>query len=154
MSDMVEEKHKQPSREQLRAHRQVFWEAWQRAKEGLPLDAMQVRIARVIEMHPHYHHFFEDKESFLDSDFKADDGTNPYLHLSPHLALEEQIATRQPTEVGSALEHMMTLKGISRHDALHIILEILAESVYFAQREGKEPDVLQYLTRLRELMKK
>ncbi|HKI60479.1 MAG TPA: DUF1841 family protein [Mariprofundaceae bacterium] len=154
MSDMVEEKREQPNREQLRAHRQVFWDAWQRAKDNLPLDAMQVRIARVIEMHPHYHHFFEDMESFLERDFQADDGTNPYLHLSLHLALEEQIATRQPAEVGSALEHMMTMKGINRHDALHIILEILAESVYFTQREGKDPDVLQYLTRLRELMQK
>lgn len=154
MSNMVEEKREQPDRKQLRAHRQVFWDAWQRAKDHLPLDAMQVRIARVIEMHPHYHHFFEDMETFLERDFQADDGTNPYLHLSLHLALEEQIATRQPPEVGSALEHLIVTKGIDRHEALHIVLEILAESVYFAQREGKEPDVLQYLTRVRELMKK
>ncbi len=154
MSNMAEERQNQPSREQLRAHRQVFWDAWQRAKNNLPLDAMQVRIARVIEMHPHYHHLFEDMESFLERDFQADDGTNPYLHLSLHLALEEQIATRQPPEVGSALEHMMTTKGIDRHEALHLILEILAESVYVAQREGKEPDVMRYLTRVRELTQK
>ena len=154
MGNMVEEKREQPSLEQLRAHRQVFWDAWQRAKDRLPLDAMQVRIARVIEMHPHYHHFFEDMESFLDRDFQAGDGTNPYLHLSLHLALEEQIATRQPPEVGSAVEHLMASKGIDRHEALHLVLEILAESVYVAQREGKEPDVLQYLTRVQELMKK
>ena len=153
MSDMTEEQEREPGREQLRAHRQVFWDAWQRAKDNLPLDAMQVRIARVIEMHPEFHHYFDDMERFLERDFHVDDGMNPYLHLSLHLALEEQIATRQPPEVGSALEHLMTAKGIGRHDALHFILEILAESVYFAQREGKEPDVLLYLTRIRELMK-
>ena len=64
------------------------------------------------------------------------------------------VATRQPPEVGTALEHMMHTKGISRHDALHNILEILAESVYFAQREGRDPDVLQYLTRVKELIQK
>jgi hypothetical protein len=153
MSDMTEEQEREPGREQLRAHRQVFWDAWQRAKDNLPLDAMQVRIARVIEMHPEFHHYFDDMERFLERDFHVDDGMNPYLHLSLHLALEEQIATRQPPEVGSALEYLMTTKGIGRHDALHFILEILAESVYFAQREGKEPDVLLYLTRIRELMK-
>ncbi len=153
MNDPTDRQENQPSREQLRAHRRIFWDAWQRAKEGLPLDAMQVRIARVIEMHPEYHHLFDDMESFLERDFHVDDGMNPYLHLSLHLALEEQIATRQPPEVGNALEHMMRTKGIDRHKALHNILEILAESVYFAQREGKEPDVLQYLTRLRELMR-
>jgi hypothetical protein len=93
-------------------------------------------------------------EDFLDRDFHVDDGMNPYLHLSLHLALEEQVATRQPPEVGSALEHMMTTKGIDRHEALHIILEILAESVYYAQRDGKDPDVILYLTRVRELMQK
>jgi len=153
MNDMVEKEENQPNREQLRAHRQVFWDAWQRATDNLPLDAMQVRIARVIEMHPEFHHYFDDMERFLERDFHVDDGMNPYLHLSLHLALEEQVATRQPPEVGSALEYLMTTKGINRHDALHLILEILAEAVYFAQREGKEPDVLLYLTRIRELMK-
>ncbi|MDX8403766.1 MAG: DUF1841 family protein [Mariprofundaceae bacterium] len=150
----AEQRRAEPSREQLRAHRQIFWDAWQRAKEGLPLDAMQVRIVRVIEMHPEHHHFFDDLEDFLERDFQVDDGMNPYLHLSLHLALEEQVATRQPLEVGTALEHMMTTKGIDRHDALHHILEILAESVYLSQREGRDPDVLQYLTRVKELIQK
>lgn len=146
------QQNNQPSREQLRAHRRVFWDAWQRAREGLPLDAMQVRIARVIEMHPEYHHLFDDMDAFLDRDFHVDDGMNPYLHLSLHLALEEQIATRQPPEVGSALEQLMQSKGLDRHQAMHRILEILAESVYVAQRQGRDPDVLNYLSRLRELM--
>ncbi|MDT8375928.1 MAG: DUF1841 family protein [Mariprofundaceae bacterium] len=148
------EKRSQPDREQLRAHRQIFWDAWQRAKEGMPLDAMQVRIARVIEMHPEHHHFFDDMESFLDRDFHVDDGMNPYLHLSLHLALEEQIATRQPPEVAQALEHLMMTKGIDRHAALHHILEILAETVYFSQRQGRDPDVMLYLARVKELMQK
>lgn len=143
----------QPSREQLRAHRQVFWDAWDRAQENLPLDALQVRIVRVIEMHPEYHPLFDDKESFLERDIQADDGTNPYLHLSLHLALEEQIATRQPAEAGNAVEFLMRHKGVSRHEALHRLLEILAEVVYVAQREGREPDVQHYLQRLKELMR-
>jgi len=146
------EHREQPDRAQLRAHRQVFWDAWHRACEGLPLDAMQVRIARVIEMHPDYHPLFDDMEAFLDRDSHADDGTNPYLHLSLHLALEEQIATRQPAEVGEALEHLMRTQGIDRHEALHRLLEILAESVYFAQREGREPDIFQYLHKVKALM--
>jgi hypothetical protein len=144
----------EPSREQLHAHRRIFWDAWQRAKDGMPLDAMQVRIARVIEMHPEHHHFFDDMESFLDRDFHVDDGMNPYLHLSLHLALEEQVATRQPPEVAQALEHLMSIKGIDRHAALHHILEILAETVYFSQRQGRDPDVMLYLARVKELMQK
>jgi len=144
--------NKTPDREQLRAHRQIFWDAWQKAQADLPLDALQVRIARVIGLHPEYHHFFNDLEDFLDRDFEVDNGMNPYLHLSLHLALEEQVAIRQPPEVAASLEFLMQRKGMDRHDALHAILEVLAETVYFAQRRGGEPDVLAYANGLRELM--
>jgi len=144
--------HYTPSRETLRAHRQIFWDAWQKAQADLPINALEVRIARVIKMHPEYHHFFNDLEDFLDRDFQMDDGMNPYLHLSLHLALEEQAATKQPPEMAKALMHMVGVKKIDRHDALHKILEILAETVHQAQRVGNEPDVLAYATRLKELM--
>jgi len=141
-----------PSREQLRAHRQVFWDAWQKAQADLPLNALEVRIARVIEMHPEYHGYFDDIERFLERDFQVDDGMNPYLHLSLHLALEEQVATGHPPEAGRLLEHLIVRKGMDRHDALHALLEVLAETVYLAQRQGGEPDVQAYAFRLRELI--
>jgi len=149
---LTEQQSSGPDREQLRAHRQVFWDAWQKAQADLPLDALQVRIARVIKLHPEYHHFFNDLEDFLERDFEVDNGMNPYLHLSLHLALEEQVAIRQPPEVASSLEFLMQRKGMDRHDALHSILEVLAETVYFAQRRGGEPDVLAYAEGLRKLM--
>jgi len=141
-----------PSREQLRAHRQIFWDAWQKAEANLPLNALEVRIARVIRMHPEYQPLFDDMERFLERDFQLDTGMNPYLHLSLHLALEEQLATHQPPQVSRALEGMMREKGMDRHDALHLLLEILAETVHAAQRAGRDPDVLLYLERVSRLI--
>ncbi len=143
--------HYTPSRETLRAHRQIFWDAWQKSQADLPLNALEVRIARVIQMHPEYHHFFDDLEDFLERDFQMDDGMNPYLHLSLHLALEEQAATKQPIEMAKALEYLVAVKKVDRHDAMHQILEILAETVHTSQRMGQEPDVLAYAARLKEL---
>ena len=140
-----------PSREQLRAHRQIFWDAWHKAQANVPLNALEVRIVRVIEMHPEYHHFFDDMDDFLERDFQLDDGMNPYLHLSLHVALEEQAAIRQPPEMARALDHMITMKKMERHDALHQCLEVLAETVYYAQRAGREPDVAAYALRMKEL---
>jgi hypothetical protein len=140
-----------PDREQLRAHRQIFWDAWQKACADLPLNAMEVRIVRVIKMHPEYHHFFNNMESFLERDFQVDDGMNPYLHLSLHLAMEEQAATRHPPEMARALDHMVSIKQMDRHEALHKILEILAESVYLAQQRGMSPDALSYAAQLKGL---
>ncbi len=142
----------QPNREQLRAHRQIFWDAWQKAQADLPLNALEVRIARVIEMHPEYHHFFNDMETFLERDFQVDDGMNPYLHLSLHLAIEEQLATKHPPEAARLMEHYIINLKKERHDALHVILEVLAETVYNAQRAGREPDPVAYAGQLRVML--
>ncbi len=142
-----------PSREALRRHREVWWSAWEKMQRDAPLTALEVRIARVIAMHPEYHHLFDDKERFLDRDFAVEDGLNPYLHMSLHLALEEQIATRQPPEAADALFALMQ-RGLDRHAALHVLLEILGEVVHFAQRAGREPDVALYRARLKELLRR
>jgi len=149
----VENTNKAASRQQLRAHRQVFWDAWHKAQADLPLNALEVRIARVIQMHPEYHCFFDDMDDFLERDFHVDDGMNPYLHLSLHLALEEQAATKHPPEMARALHHLIAVDALERHDALHKILEILAETVYQSQRMGGEPDVLAYAEQLKGLVK-
>ena len=142
----------QPNREQLRAHRQIFWDAWQKAQADLPLNALEVRITRVITMHPEYHHLFNDMDTFLDKDVQIDDGVNPYLHLSLHLALEEQLATKQPPEVAKVMEHYMLNLKRERHDTLHVLLEILAEIMHQAQRYGQEPDAMAYTNKLRTLL--
>ena len=147
---MSEKSH--PSRNTLRAHRQVFWDAWQKAQADLPLDAMEVRIARVIQMHPEYHHLFHDMEAFLDRDFHIDDGMNPYLHLSLHLAIEEQLATKQPIEAAQIMEREVVERKHDRHDAIHLILEVLAETIYEAQRRGQDIDPLAYAAKLKVLL--
>lgn len=140
------------SEEQLRAHRQVLWDAWSRARAGLPLNELERRIASCIELHPEYQPLFSDAETFLSRAFTLDDAMNPYLHLSLHLAMEEQIASAQPPEAGLAVAHLMKTRGMHRHDALHVLMETLAESVYHASRAGTEPDVAAYRIALRKLM--
>jgi hypothetical protein len=146
------EQTSQPNRNTLRAHRQIFWDAWQKAQADLPLNAMEVRIARVIKMHPEHHHFFNDMDDFLERDFQVDDGMNPYLHLSLHLAIEEQLATKQPMEAAKLMEVQMIEKKKDRHEALHMILEVLAETVYESQREGREIDPLAYAQKIKVLL--
>jgi len=149
---MSQTESSQPSREQLRAHRQVFWDAWQKAQADLPINALEVRIARVIEMHPEYHHFFQDMDDFLDRDFHVNDGMNPYLHLSLHLAIEEQLATKHPPEASKVMEYYMLELKKERHDVIHMILETLAETIYQGQQIGKEPDPIAYASELRVLL--
>ena len=141
-----------PSREALRAHRQIFWDAWHKAQADLPINALEVRIARVIEMHPEHHHFLDDMEDFLERDFQVDYGINTFMHVFLPLAVKQQFSTTQPKVASNLMVHLLTVKKMDRHDALHKLLEILAETVYFAQRAGREPDVEAYARRMKELV--
>ncbi len=142
-----------PQRERLRAHRKVFWDAWMRARRGLPLDALQTRIAQVIGEHPEYHHLFADEEAFLDQD--ADfNGCNPWLHLSLHLAIEEQLALAQPPALRQWLQYAQNRRGMDRHAAIHAAMEVLGEVMADAQRRGGEPDVSDYARRIEALTRR
>jgi len=46
---------------------------------------------------------------------------------------------------------MVSVKKIERHDALHKILEVLAEVVHQSQRLGQEPNHQVYASQLKEL---
>jgi hypothetical protein len=69
---------------------------------------------------------------------------NPFLHLSLHLALEEQLSIDQPPGLRAECERLAGKLG-SRHDALHEILDCLGETVWRAQRDGAPPDAAAYL---------
>ncbi|MDX8377751.1 MAG: DUF1841 family protein [Mariprofundales bacterium] len=140
-------------------YRQIFWEAWQRSLADLPLNALQQRIVLIIELHPEYHSLFIKRDSFLNADYQDNTGLNPQLHLSLHLAIEEQLATKQPPEAGEAMKHLRK-QGKNRHDALHVLLELLAETVFNMQSNrnnqvtnigANEMEMAAYRIRLQQL---
>lgn len=134
-----------PSRDQAR---QFFIESWrkQRAREVLtPLEHM---AADVVHMHGEYQRLLEDPDS-LGKDFAPEDGQiNPFLHLSLHLAIEEQLSIDQPPGLRDAFEAAQRRHG-NRHDALHDVLECLGEALWQAQRAGAPPDGAAYVACVR-----
>jgi hypothetical protein len=130
--------------------RRRYAEAWRRRRAGLPLEALDVAIADVIELHPEYHAMIEAPAT-LQQDFTVEKGqVNPFLHLGLHLGLREQLATRRPA--GIELVHARLARQLgSLHDAEHRMIEVLAETLWEAQRAGRAPDEQRYLERLRQL---
>jgi hypothetical protein len=106
----------------------------QRAQEILtPLEAM---ASDWIRHHPEYHDVLADVESALQRDYSVDSGhTNPFLHLSMHLSIDEQISIDQPPGIRAAAT-ALTLKLDSAHEAQHEIMECLGEMIWNAQRSG------------------
>ena len=130
--------------------RKIFFDTWKLKNAGTPLDAMQTIIANIIELHPEYHRLLEN-ENTLDKDYLPDQGeTNPFLHMSMHIALHEQISTDRPTGIKTAYQALSHKHG-SAHDAEHDMMECLGEALWRAQRDNTVPDEQSYLKCLQKL---
>ena len=133
-----------PTREQVR---QFFTEAWRKhqAKGVLtPLESIAVDWA---VQHPEYHADLENPDA-LEAEYPVEQGrTNPFLHLSMHLAIAEQLSIDQPPGIRAAYQQLLATHD--EHQASHIIMESLGQVVWEAQRLGKPLDNDAYLDLIR-----
>lgn len=125
--------------------RSFFFNAWQKKQARLPLEALESLIVRIIEQHPEYHTLLSNKEQSLGADYSPDKGeTNPFLHMSMHIALLEQISTDRPQGIGK-IYHTLLRSSASSHDCEHRMMECLGEIMWQAQKNQSEPDEAAYI---------
>lgn len=130
--------------------RQMYVDAWRKRREKLPVEPVEAQIADVVQDHPEYHSALEQGEQVLDKDFQPEAGaTNPFLHMGLHLAIRDQVATDRPPGIKAAFASLLP-KQPSAHDAEHVLIDLLAEALWNAQRSGQPPDERAYLARVRE----
>jgi hypothetical protein len=129
--------------------RQMYVDAWRKAREGSVLSPLEAQIAEVIADHPEYHDVVTGDDP--DESYSPDDGrTNPFLHMGLHLALRDQIATDRPSGIRDLFQSIAA-RAPDRLDAEHRAIECLAETLWEAQSQNKAPDEQQYLERLKRL---
>lgn len=134
-----------PSRDQVR---QFFCDAWRKHVERLPLVGAEVAAADIAARHPEYHPLLANPEGALAKEWTPEGGQmNPFLHLSLHLAIHEQVSIDQPPGIRAAFESLRARMDL--HAAEHVILECLAETIWQAQRQGGAMDALAYLEKVR-----
>jgi len=129
----------QPTRDQAR---DAFFEAWRKYRTGEPLVGIEALALDIILLHPEYHAALADPERTRERDYV--DESNPFLHMSLHVALEEQLSIDQPPGIAQRFAALLR-RFQDRHEALHQALECLAETVWRAQRERAAPDAVAYL---------
>lgn len=133
-----------PSRDQVR---DFFFETWRKYRAGLPLAGLENIGLDVMLLHPEYHDLLSAAEKHKARDFT--DESNPFLHMSLHLALEEQLQIDQPPGVRAGVDALLARKG-DRHNALHEAIECLAEMMWQSQKDKTPPDAGFYLDCLRK----
>jgi hypothetical protein len=129
-----------PSRDEVR---EMFFAAWRSYRQAAPLTGIQGLALDVILQHPEYHAMLDAPERYRDKDYV--DETNPFLHMSLHLALEEQLSIDQPPGIRARWAALLA-RSSDRHQALHQALECLAETIWRSQRDGSPPDAAAYLS--------
>ena len=135
-----------PSRDEAR---RFVIGAWTKFRAGEPLSDIERLVASLVAMHPEYQPLIEEGERHLEREWTPDGGAaNPFLHLSLHLAVAEQLAIDQPPGIRAEFERLREARG-DEHAALHAVLECLGETMWQAQRLGTGPDAEVYLGCLR-----
>ncbi len=130
--------------------RRFFCATHDKQRQSLPLTPMEALAAQWIAEHPEYHTELADVEAALAASYTVEDGrTNPFLHLSMHLTITEQIAIDQPRGIKQAFELLRARLG-SPHEAQHRVMECLGEMIWASQRSGLPPDGMAYLDCVRQ----
>jgi hypothetical protein len=134
-----------PSQEQVR---RFFCETWSKQVSGQPLTPLEAQAADWILQHPQYHADLADVDAAIAAQFTVEDGrSNPFLHLSMHLSITEQVSIDQPRGIKAAVERLAH-KRQSMHEAHHEVMEALGEMVWASQRSGQPFDGPAYIDRV------
>ncbi len=126
--------------------RKVFLSGWQNFRCQRPLTGAESLVVEALLAHPEYQALMEREEDALWADMEP----NPFLHMSLHIALNEQLATDRPSGVRAVYAQLREENG-DAHTAQHLMMEGLAETLWEAQRAGHMPDEQAYLQRLLRL---
>jgi hypothetical protein len=125
--------------------RRFFCEAWRKRREGMPLTPLETLAADWVDEHPEYHGELADVDAALAAVYDVESGrTNPFLHLSMHLSISEQVSIDQPRGIRQAVELLAARRG-SMHEAQHEAMECLGEMMWTSQRSGLPPDGERYI---------
>lgn len=136
-----------PSRDEVR---RFFFDARRKYRAGEPLTALEGIAVEVISLHPEYHAALDSPERYLEQEYFPEMGeTNPFLHMSLHLSILEQLSIDQPPGIAAAFRALQQRLN-DPHAAQHGLMECLAETVWRAQRDRTPPDAQAYLECMRE----
>jgi hypothetical protein len=125
--------------------RRFFCEALRKQRAGEVMAPIEAIAADWISEHPEYQPVLSDLDGALAAVYDVGEGrTNPFLHLSMHLSISEQVGIDQPPGIRQAFELLAARRG-SPHAAHHEMMECLGEMIWTSQRSNLPPDGAAYI---------
>jgi hypothetical protein len=144
---MVEGEEDDLSDEELKwLSRDYFHDIWQMAQKG-DLDDLipeERRLAQI--MLDHRDDLFKDfavADDYPDQDVDDENETNPFLHVTIHSIVEDQLAEKDPIEVVQFYKAMRK-KQCTHHDTVHLIAAIFVPLMFGSMTEQESFDIGTY----------
>ncbi|MES2148981.1 MAG: DUF1841 family protein [Pseudomonadota bacterium] len=129
--------------------RRFFCEAFRKQRAGEILSPIDAIAADWIAEHPEYADLLADVDGALAADYSVEGSVaNPFLHLSMHLSIAEQVSIDQPVGIRAACAVLSQRLGA--HEAHHQVMECLGEMIWTSQRNGTPPDGAAYVECVRK----
>jgi hypothetical protein len=125
--------------------RRFFCEVHRKHRDNAVLTPLEAVARDWVVQHPEYAEALADADAALTADYSVEGGAaNPFLHLSMHLSIAEQVSIDQPPGIRAAGNALAQRLG-SEHEAHHEIMECLGEMIWNSQRSGLPPDGTAYI---------
>lgn len=125
--------------------RRFFCETHRKHRTNEILSPLEAIALDWILQHPEYEADLRDVDTALGRNYSVEGGqANPFLHLSMHLSIAEQISIDQPVGIRAAC-HGLTRRLDSEHAAHHQVMECLGQMIWNSQRAGLPPDGAAYV---------
>ena len=130
--------------------RRFFCEIYRKHRANEILSPLEAIALDWILQHPEHHDTLADVEAALARDYSIEGGqANPFLHLSMHLTIAEQVSVDQPAGIRAACRSLAQRLD-SEHAAHHQVMECLGQMIWNSQRAGLPPDGAAYVECVRK----
>lgn len=124
--------------------RNFFFDLYQKVARKEPISDLEKIAYSIILAHPEYNHVLDNKTKYLDFIWSIENGeTNPFLHLSMHLTVLEQLSIDQPFGIKSLFQKLVD-QFKDKHESEHHLIDCLGEMLWQANRNQTAPDPVVY----------
>jgi len=129
--------------------REFLANSWQKHTTAQILEPLELQLALIVQKHPEYHALIND----INLEYFPEQGkTNPFLHINLHLALQDQLALRQPIGINDIYKKLIVIHS-NIHEVEHMMMECIAEMIFNSQKNNAALDQDNYLVNLKNLIK-
>jgi len=134
------------------ANRENLHFLWEKAKNNDldGLDDEERHMAEAMLLHEdEFLNVFEFADVLHEREFYPDTDVNPFLHITIHAVIENQLAAKDPIEVFQFYNSMRN-KKCSHHDTIHLIGAILVPLIFDTMKNQAPFDNDRYVSMLKK----